>query len=60
MINIILTAVIFGIAGYQFGWVAAHLEVKRECELLGSFYVGNDVFDCTKRPVNPVDAKEAA
>ena len=60
MINFILTAIVFSIVGYAFVWVAAHQEVKRECERLGAFYVGKEVFDCTKRPNKPVKNEGAA
>lgn len=35
--------------GYQLGWVGAHKMVARECESLGGFFVGEQVFEC--RPV---------
>lgn len=33
--------------GWNLGWVQAHREVARECERLGSFYVGEQVYRCT-------------
>jgi hypothetical protein len=33
--------------GYRFGWEIAHLTVAKECERLGSFYVGKKTFYCT-------------
>ena len=34
--------------GRSDGWVAAHKEVARECERLGSFYVGKKTFKCVE------------
>lgn len=38
---------------YQIGWHDAHYTVARECERLGSFYVGKKTFKCVE-----VGAKE--
>jgi hypothetical protein len=35
--------------GFILGWVAAHSTVARECERIGSFYVGDTVYVCVKR-----------
>jgi len=34
--------------GYNDGCVKAYQQVARECKQLGSFYVGREVFKCTK------------
>nr|CDS57801.1 hypothetical protein SYMBAF_30158 [Serratia symbiotica] len=39
-------AVIVILLSYRLGWESAHLEVARECERLGKFYVGNKTFQC--------------
>ena len=41
----IFLAVILGVA---IGWTWAHSIVARECERLGSFYVGNKTYNCSK------------
>lgn len=28
------------------GWVGGHSAVAKECQLLGSFYVGDTVYEC--------------
>jgi len=35
-------------SGHRKGWVDAHLTVADECKKLGKFYVGKEVFTCTK------------
>lgn len=46
----ILIALLIGLlclfAGYGWGWQGAHVEIARECERLGGFYVGGKVFEC--------------
>nr|CDS55673.1 hypothetical protein SYMBAF_100015 [Serratia symbiotica] len=39
-------AVIVILLSYRLGWESAHLEVARECERLGKFYVGKKIFHC--------------
>lgn len=34
--------------GWLFGWIHAHNTVRKECERLGSFYVGSKTFKCTE------------
>jgi hypothetical protein len=34
--------------GSTIGWIYAHSVVARECERLGSFYVGDSVYKCVK------------
>ena len=34
---------------FSTGWVAAHVEVKRECDRLGAFYVGDKVYRCEEK-----------
>lgn len=42
-----LFALACGLAlGYRWGWGAAHRTVATECERLGSFYVGKQVYRC--------------
>jgi len=48
----VVIGLIFGIAG---GWVQAHQAVATECKKLGSFYVGNTVYDCKPRRVDQRD-----
>jgi len=43
------TTLICGILiGWLFGWTHAHGTVASECKKLGSFYVGEVVFECKK------------
>ena len=44
----ILVCVISCWAGYIIGWLKAHHTIATECTVLGSFYVGNQVFKCTE------------
>lgn len=44
---IVLLTILTFLFGYRIGWISAHSEVARECERLGSFYVGDRVFICT-------------
>lgn len=37
------------VAGFVWGWAAAHGEVARECDRLGSFYVGKAVYVCERK-----------
>lgn len=32
---------------YELGWSYAHYVVAKECKLLGKFYVGDTVYECT-------------
>lgn len=34
--------------GRSSGWTSAHYTVATECERLGSFYVGKDVYVCKR------------
>ena len=34
--------------GRSSGWTSAHYTVATECERLGSFYVGKDVYVCSR------------
>lgn len=34
--------------GYNIGWLKAHNTIATECQRLGSFYVGNNVFKCNE------------
>lgn len=44
-----VTILFFGILiGWLGGWLHAHYTVAEECERLGSFYVGERTFTCTK------------
>ena len=44
---IILTIAAVLIA-YIAGWLRAHRTIAQECKKLGKFYVGKEVFECTK------------
>ena len=33
------------------GWVAAHNTVSKECQRLGSFYVGDTVYECKAKSI---------
>lgn len=33
--------------GYAIGWRAAHVTVAMECERLGAFYVGKQIYQCS-------------
>lgn len=35
------------VVGYAFGWGRAHVIVAKECERLGGFFVGEQVFKCS-------------
>jgi len=43
----VLVSLVWFLAGYNAGWVRAHITVADECERLGGFYVGKLVFKCT-------------
>ena len=34
-----------------FGWAIAHSTVAAECEKLGGFYVGKQVYECQRKSV---------
>ncbi len=44
----LLTAIICAYLGYKSGWINAHLMVAKECERLGSFFVGKKVYKCVE------------
>ena len=44
--NDIFGAIFLVLVGMLFGWIFAHNNVVTECEKLGSFYVGNNVYYC--------------
>lgn len=48
--NKMLALILFSI-GFFVGGVDAHSVVARECTLLGKFYVGKTVYECT--PIAP-------
>jgi uncharacterized membrane protein len=58
---LVLIAVILA---YRSGWQKAHDTVAKECELLGAFYVGDQVFKCvevipgTRIAMYPEDTEE--
>ena len=35
------------------GWVMAHIAVAQECEKLGGFYVGTNVYECRPKGEKP-------
>jgi len=53
MTYLIFGAVIGLVIGFFGGWAQAHQTVATECKKLGAFYVGNTVFDCKPRLVDP-------
>lgn len=42
----VLCFIVGVVLGYQSGWVNAHRMVKHECIKTGSFFVGDNVFEC--------------
>ena len=46
LISGLLIGLVVGFAG---GWIQAHQTVATECEKLGSFYVGDKVYECKLR-----------
>ena len=52
---VILALIIGGLFGYANGWVSAHRTVATECERLGSFFVGKEVFRCVAIEEKPHD-----
>ena len=44
----VLAFIIGGGVFYVAGWVRAHFVIANECKMLGKFYVGDRVFECTK------------
>lgn len=45
LVLIIITVAFFM---YGAGLVAAHQEIKTECDKLGGFFVGNNIFKCER------------
>ena len=45
---IFLTIVVSIFVGYHIGYQQAHVMVAKECERLGSFFVGKKVYQCVK------------
>ncbi|WP_313082616.1 hypothetical protein [Pulveribacter sp.] len=52
----LVTCSIF-LLGALCGWVYAHGVIAAECERLGGFYVGTNIYEC-KRVDAPVNRKE--
>jgi hypothetical protein len=48
----ILTALLALLVGYHVGWIHAHLTVSTECERLGAFFVGKQVYECKRKEKN--------
>jgi len=46
MTQILLCLLIGLLIGFAFGWGFAHNAVATECERLGSFFVGEKVYEC--------------
>lgn len=44
----IAIGIIIGLAGFVVGWVFAHETISKECDRLGSFYVGSKVYQCSR------------
>lgn len=40
---------ITALCAFLFGWILAHAEVAHECRVIGGFFVGNSVFDCSPK-----------
>lgn len=51
--------VIVAIVAYWLGYAAAHTEVARECERLGSFYVGKKTYHCVNINAAPTTLRPA-
>ena len=45
--SIMTTAVLLALIGLI--WAEAHTTVARECDKLGAFYVGDQVFECKRK-----------
>lgn len=45
---VVVVAIVCFLIGMTFGWGDAHRTVAKECERLGGFYVGKDVYKCVK------------
>lgn len=43
-----MAMILCALVGWLFGWLHAHRTVASECEKLGSFYVGDKIYKCTK------------
>jgi hypothetical protein len=41
-----IAAIIAALVAWSLAWVTAHDTVAAECELLGGFYVGKQVYEC--------------
>ena len=48
-------ACIFVAVAFAAGWEVAHSTVGKECDRLGAFYVGKNVYEC--RPKESTDAR---
>lgn len=33
--------------GFKVGYIQAHYVIRHECKILGKFYIGSEVFECT-------------
>lgn len=47
LVILALVAIVAALEGKSNGWKDAHIEVARECQRLGSFYVGDQIFTCS-------------
>lgn len=45
---LVLIIIIVAIFMYEVGFAAAHQEVKTECDKLGGFFVGDNIFKCER------------
>lgn len=45
--GLLLLVIGFGF-GHLSGWLKAHRMIAKECECLGGFFVGEQVYECTK------------
>ena len=49
--SVMTTAVLLALIGLI--WSMAHATVAHECETLGAFYIGDQVFECKRKKEQP-------
>lgn len=49
--SVATTVVVLGLIGMI--WSIAHSNVAHECDKLGAFYVGDQVFECKRKKEHP-------
>ena len=50
---VMATAVLLALIGFI--WSIAHTTVAHECDKLGAFYVGDQVYECKRKQEQPHD-----